>query len=209
MKLIREIVRALHDETGDAEAPRRGDELGPVVGVECLLRPRARERKSRLEERGFRFRGADLERERPQGNEAGKVRQDGEDAVPVKGVRVRDEDRRDVRCELPESSTGRRNGREDVPPRGDPDGVGQARQGCGALDRAKEFRRREVTEVELPFERTEDVRREGFRRDARRRREPAQGDSVLETDEDIPEVDEESAQRFGLSQGRASWPVRR
>jgi len=127
----------------------------------------------------------------------------------VKGIRVRDEDRRDVLGEVRESAEGGRDGREDVPPRRDPDVVRKAAKAGGALDGAKEPVGRHVPEIELPFERTEDVRREGLRSDARRSREPAQGDSVLETDEDIPEVDEESAQRFGLSQGRASWPVRR
>lgn len=160
--------------------------------------------------RGFRLRGADLEREGPQGNEAGKLRQDGENAFPVKGIRVRDEDRRDVLREVRESGEGGRNGREDVAPRRDPDVVGEAPNAGGALDGTKKRIGWQTPEIEFPFERTEDVRREGFRGDARRRREPAEGDSVVEADEDVSEVDEQGAQksrffrggRAGRSEGR-------
>jgi hypothetical protein len=149
--------------------------------------------------RGLRLRGADLEGEGLQGNEAGQLGQDGENAFPVKRIRVRDEDGRDIPGELFESGEGGRDGRENVAPRRDPDAVGQARKGRGALDGTKKRIGLQVTEIEFPFERTEDVRRERFRGDSRSRCEPAESDSVLETDEDISEVDEEGAQRFGLS----------
>jgi hypothetical protein len=152
--------------------------------------------------------GADLEGESPQGNEAGKFRQDGEDAFPVKGVRVRDEYRRDVRREVRERGKGGRNRREDVAPRGDPDVVGESREAGRAFDGAKKCVGRESPEIELPLERTEDVGRKGFRGKARRRGEPSERDSVVEADENVSEVDEEGAQKPPL-QGRASWPVRR
>ena len=158
--------------------------------------------------RGFRLRGADLERESPQGNEAGERRQNGEDAFPVKGIRVRDEDRLDVRGEPGKSGEGGRNGREDVAPCRDPDVVAEARKAGGLLDRAKELVGPQSAEVEFPFERAEYVGCEGFRGDACRFGEPSERAAVVEADEDVSEVDEEGAQSPVL-QGRASWPVRR
>ena len=107
LKLAREVVGVRHDETVDAEVPGRGDELGPVVGVERVLRGARRRGRGPPRSARLGLRGADLEGESAQGNEAGELGQDGEDAFPVKGVRVRDEDRRDVRREAAERGDAR------------------------------------------------------------------------------------------------------
>lgn len=76
----------------------------------------------------------------------------------MKGIRVRDENRRDVTREASESVEGGRNGREDVAPRRDPDVVGEEPKAGGAFDGAKKRVRRQATEIELRLERPEDVR---------------------------------------------------
>jgi hypothetical protein len=40
-------------------------------------------------------------------------------------------------------------------------------------------------------------------------RDPPQREAVIEADQDVPEVDEKSAQDETPLYGRASWPVRR
>jgi hypothetical protein len=151
--------------------------------------------------RGLRLRGSDLEGECPQGNEAGKLRQDGEDAFPVKGIRVRDENRRDIPREVAESGKGGRNGCEDVAPRWDPDVVGEEPKAGGAFDGAKKLVRRQATKIELRLERPEEMWAQGFIGYPGRRRDPGQRDAVIEADEDVSEVDEECAQKAGLFRG--------
>ena len=63
-----------HDETVDAEVPGRRDELRPVVGVQRVCCPGAGAREGSPKVRGLRLRGSNLERESPQGDEAGKLR---------------------------------------------------------------------------------------------------------------------------------------
>jgi len=151
--------------------------------------------------RGFRLRGADLERESPEGNEAVKLGQDGKDAFPVKGIRVRDENRGDIPREEAESGESRGNGREDVAPRRDPDVIGEARKAAGALDGAKKRVSRKTPEIEFPFERTKEVGAQGVLGDLGRRRDPRQRDSVVVANEDVSEVDQERAQKSCLFRG--------
>jgi hypothetical protein len=71
----------------------------------------------------------------------------------------------------------------------------------GALDGAKKRVGRQAPEIELRLERPEEVRAQRFRGEAGRRREPVEGGSVVEADEDVSEVDEERAQKSGLFRG--------
>jgi hypothetical protein len=119
----------------------------------------------------------------------------------VKGVRVRDENRRDVPREVAEGGKGGRNGREDVAPRRDPDVVGEGLKARGAFDGAKECVRRQATKIELRLERPEKVRAQFALGYPGRRRDPGQREAVVEADEDVSKVDEKCAQKSGLFRG--------
>ena len=110
-------------------------------------------------------------------------------------VRVRNEDLRDAGPDPRESGEGVGERLEDVPPGGRPDVVGNRRQARFGLDPPKEIRCRKATEVELLFERAEEVRAQVLAWNAGGLRQSPQREARVEADEDVPEVDEKRPRR--------------
>jgi len=178
------------DEAGNPPAGGGGHELRTVVGVEAFSGCALRGREGGVPERPLRLDGADAEGE-DEGIEVIGGIENPEDSLPVKHVRVRDEDPPDVGPDARQGGDRVRKRLKDVSPGADPDGVGKARKACPFLARAKELLRGETSPVERGLEVTEKDGTEAAGRCAGRLRDAIARDLVVETDEDFAEIDEE------------------
>lgn len=181
------------EERVDSKAARSLHMIAPIIGEDSIGGGYAKAFEGDGPDPGIGFDRAHLEGK----NESIHHPIDGgnpQNTFPVKGVRIRDDGRPDPGPDAREERERSWHRLEDIPPGGNPECIRKEGEPGGSLDPTKKFLRSDFAAVEGALLGAEEMRPETLGWHSCRCTDPSQRQAMIESDEDVSQIQQECAQ---------------